>query len=105
MSDASSGLTSLQFNILSICGAFALLLVAANVGLSLNNRQVQEEVNARQQFINQTVELNRLNNQIAQALANLSVKTGDTSIRRLLADNGITFATDAEAAAAQEAQP
>ena len=105
MADAPAGLTPLQFNILSIGGALALLLVAANVGLSLNNRELQEEVNTRQQYINQTVEISRLNTQIVNALANLSVKTGDEILRKLLADNGITFATDAEAAAAQEVQP
>lgn len=94
MSDAPAGLTSLQFNILTAGGALALLLVIANVGLSINNREARAEVDARQQYINDTVQLSRLNNQIVQALANLAVQTGDESITRLLADNGITISTE-----------
>ncbi|UCG71938.1 MAG: hypothetical protein JSV45_11825 [Chromatiales bacterium] len=101
MADASAGLSSLQFSILTVCGVLALLLVAANVGLSLNNRVAQEEVNTRQQYINQTVQVSRLNNQIAEALATLSAQTGDESIRQLLAANGITFTAQEEPEAAQ----
>ena len=96
MADAPAGLSSLQFSILTICGALALLLVAANVGLSLNNRVAQDEVNTRQQYINQTVQVSRLNNEIAEALATLSAQTGDDSIRKLLAENGITFSAEAD---------
>lgn len=102
MADAPAGLSALQFNILTVCGAAALLLVAANVGLSLNNRQAQAEVNSRQQYINQTVQLSRLNNEIVQALANLSVQTNDDSIRTLLAEHGIQINTGAGAAPGEE---
>lgn len=98
MSDASAGLTSLQFNVLNGAGALGLVLVVANIGLSLNNREAQAQVNARQQYINDTVQLSRLNTQIIQALANLSVQTGDESIQRLLAAQGITISTEAGAA-------
>jgi hypothetical protein len=102
MSDAPAGLTSLQFNVLTSAGALSLVLVVANVGLSLNNREAQAQVNARQQYINDTVQLSRLNTQIVQALANLSVQTGDESIQRLLAAQGITISTEAAAASAAE---
>lgn len=101
MSDAPAGLSSLQFSVLTVCGALALLLVAANVGLSLNNRVAQEDVNTRQQYINQTVQVSRLNNQIAEALASLSAQTGDKSIRDLLAANGITFTAEEDLESAQ----
>lgn len=91
MTDAPAGLSSLQFSLLTVCGALALLLVVANIGMSLNNRAAQQEVNTRQQYINQTVQVSRLNSQIAEALATLSAQTGDAAIRDLLADNGITF--------------
>lgn len=97
MTDAPAGLSSLQFSLLTVCGALALLLVVANVGMSLNNRVAQEEVNTRQQYINQGVQVSRLNNQIAEALATLSAQTGDAAIRDLLAANGITFTAEDEA--------
>jgi hypothetical protein len=95
MSQTSVGLSPQQFRILTGSAVLALLLVTANVGLSLNNREAQLEVNNRQQFINQTVQLSRLNNEIVQALVNLSVQTGDEGIRDLLAAQGITFSVDA----------
>ena len=41
------------------------------------------------------MQLSRLNNEIVQALVNLSVQTGDEGIRDLLASQGITFSVDA----------
>lgn len=91
MSVDKKGISSTQALFLTILGAIALLLVLANIGLSLNNQQAQAEVNSRQQYINQTVEISRLNNQIVQALANLSVQNNDASIRNLLESQGISF--------------
>ena len=85
------GSSAAQVLLLTVLGAIALLLVLANIGLSLNNQQAQAEVNARQQFINQTVEVSRLNTQIVQALANLSVQNNDASIRNLLESEGISI--------------
>lgn len=78
-----------QFLLLTILGAVALLLVLANVGLTLNNREVQAQANARQQFIAQTEQLRVLNQQLVEALANLAVQTDDDSIRAMLAAQGI----------------
>jgi hypothetical protein len=101
MSDTPAGLSSLQFSVVTGCGALALLLVIANAGLVLNNRAKQADVNARQQFINETVQLGRLNNQIVQALASLSARTGDDSLRGLLAAHGITFTAETTPEAGQ----
>ena len=102
MSNAPAGLTPLQFNILAAGGALALLLVLANVGLSINNREAQTEVDTRQQYINETVQLSRLNTQIVQALANLYVQTGDESLKGLLEAHGITVSTDTALAEGEE---
>jgi len=96
MAEETKGISSTQALLLTVLGAIALLLVLANIGLSLNNQQAQAEVNARQQYINQTVEISRLNNQIVQALANLSVQNNDASIRNLLESQGISFNFQAE---------
>jgi predicted PurR-regulated permease PerM len=91
MTENRQGISSAQALLLTVLGAIALLLVLANIGLSLNNQQAQAEVNARQQYINQTVEISRLNAQIVQALANLSVQNNDASIRNLLESQGISI--------------
>ena len=84
MTENRQGISSAQALLLTVLGAIALLLVLANIGLSLNNQQAQAEVNARQQYINQTVEISRLNAQIVQAHAYLSVQNNYVSILTLL---------------------
>lgn len=91
MTENMQGISSAQILLLTVLGAIALLLVLANIGLSLNSQQAQAEVNARQQYINQTVEVSRLNTQIVQALANLAVQNNDASIRNLLESQGISI--------------
>ncbi|MGI9330071.1 MAG: hypothetical protein ACR2QB_05090 [Gammaproteobacteria bacterium] len=91
MAEETKVVSSTQALLLTVLGVIALLLALANIGLSLNNQQAQADVNARQQFINQTVEISQLNNQIVQALANLSVQNNDASIRDLLQSQGISF--------------
>ena len=71
--------------------ALTTLLVLVNIVLFLGNRSVQNEVNARQQFINQSLALDRLNREIVTALANLSARHNDEQLRNLLAEHGISF--------------
>jgi len=98
----SSHLSGVQFWTLNVLAGLAFLLVILNYSLLTDNRTRQAEVRAQQQYINETVRLSRLNSQIIQALAELSVKTGDQQIGRLLASQGITFsvapATDSSVA-------
>ena len=91
MTTNATGLNEGQFWLLTALAALALILVLICTGLFFGNRATQAEVNARQQYINQTVQLGRLNTQVAQFLANLAVQTNDRRIRDLLAANGITI--------------
>ncbi|MDJ0928016.1 MAG: hypothetical protein QNJ73_10250 [Gammaproteobacteria bacterium] len=87
----TKGMNESQFWLLTALSALALILVLICTGLFFDNRSTQAEVNARQQYINQTVQLGQLNTQVAQFLANLAVQTNDQRIRELLAANGITI--------------
>ena len=98
MSNTSMELARPQFVILTVLGVLALGLVLSSIGLTLNNRDAQAQVTARQQFIDQTDQLRILNKEIIEALANLSVHTGDESRRELLATQGITIQTQPEVA-------
>ncbi len=69
----------------------ALLLSVGVITLSLGNRTTQNEVNTRQQFINQSIKLSQFNSQLIQELAAVSAQTGDKQIRNLLLTHGITF--------------
>ena len=71
--------------------ALSLILVIAYIILVQDNRSVQLEVNRRQQFINQSVQLGRINEALIRALAAAAVSNKDDKLRDLLADNGITI--------------
>ena len=68
-----------------------LVLVVAYIILAQDNRTIQAEVNQRQQFINQSIQLGRINDTLIRALAASAVDNNDDKLRELLAQNGITI--------------
>ena len=68
-----------------------IVLVFAYMLLVQNNRSMQAEVNQRQQFINQSIQLGRINDALIRALAATAVSSQDDKLRDLLAQNGITI--------------
>ena len=68
-----------------------LALVIAYIVLIQENRSVQAEVNRRQQFINQSIQLGRINDALIRALAAEAVNNNDDKLRELLAQTGITI--------------
>ena len=71
-------------------------LVIAYIILVQDNRTVQAAVNRRQQFINQGIQLGRINEALIRALAAAAVSNKDDKLRDLLADNGITINASGE---------
>jgi hypothetical protein len=69
----------------------ALVLVVLNAFLILGNESRQAEVNQRQQYINQSVQLARVSQALVSALAQAAVKSDDKDIRELLTSSGITI--------------
>ncbi|MBO0735073.1 MAG: hypothetical protein J2P48_00675 [Alphaproteobacteria bacterium] len=65
--------------------------VAAYIVLVQDNRSVQLEVNQRQQFINRSMQLGRVNQTLIRALAAAAASAHDDKLRDLLAQNGITI--------------
>jgi hypothetical protein len=82
-----------------------LLLVIAYMVLVQDNRSVQAEVNQRQQFINQSAQLGRINEALIHALATAAVNDKDDKLRDLLAQNGITINAAGEAIPSGPAPP
>ena len=78
----------------------SLALVVAYIVLVQDNRSVQLEVNRRQQFINQSVQLGRVNEALVRAVAAAAVNGKDDKLRELLAQNGITINAAGEPVAA-----
>lgn len=87
-----------QYWLLSALGALALALVLANGALFLLNRDAQAEVGTRQQFIQQSVQLETLYREIVKALAELAVKNNDSQVMQMLASQGINVSVNAPAA-------
>ncbi|MBV9201215.1 MAG: hypothetical protein JO320_19895 [Alphaproteobacteria bacterium] len=79
-----------------MASAVTLVLVAIYIFLIQDNRAVQTEVNQRQQFINQSIQLGRINEALVRALAAAAVSNNDDKLRGLLADNGISVNASGE---------
>ena len=86
--------------VLAGIAVLCLAFVVVNIFLFLGNRTIQGEVNDRQQFINQSIQLDRLNRELIAALANLAARTNDDQVRNLLASQGITFTVNQPTGAA-----
>ena len=72
-------------------------LVVTYIVLVQDNRSVQAEVNQRQQFINQSIQLGRVNEALIRALAAAAQSNNDNRLRELLTQNGITINAAGEA--------
>src|SRR5271154_3670703 len=70
-------LSKWQHNLLVGLGALAVLLVVANGVLFTQNRAAQAALNRRQAFVQQTVPLEGLYNEIVKTLAQMGVKGND----------------------------
>jgi hypothetical protein len=79
--------------------AIALLLVVANGALILTNQSRQTEIGQRQQFINQTTQLNQISDVLVRALAKQAIDNKDDKLLNLLAENGIGVAPTPAASA------
>ena len=87
-----------KFSLVTAIAVLGSILVLVNVSIHRAKRTLQADVAQRQQFINQSIQLSRLNNEFIKALAQLSAETEDESIRQLLADEGVTFTVNPPAA-------
>ena len=79
------------YRLLAGLAGITLVLAVVYIVLVQENRSVQAEVNQRQQFINQSIQLGRINDALIRALAAEAVNNNDDKLRELLAQNGITI--------------
>ena len=88
--------------VLTILSSLVLLLVVFNIFISLGNQSIQSEVGERQQSISQTLQLEGLNRQLINVLANLALKTNDQALMKVLAAGGIDLSRAAGPAPAKK---
>lgn len=94
----------LKQQILILLGTAALLLASCNIMLSISNRQMQQDVNARQQYIQQSQQLEPIYRELVNALANLAETRNDKQLRELLGAQGI-FVSPSQPAQSPKEQP
>jgi glucose uptake protein GlcU len=87
-------LKSWQYTVLNAIGVLALLLVLFNAVLFTKNRDLQQQVNARQQYLQQTTALEGLYRDIVKALAELAVSNNDTQLLQMLASQGLNVSVN-----------
>lgn len=83
---------------ISIAAGLALLLAITNIVLVELNRRVQADVSARNQLLQQRVQLEALTRELLSAIANLAVQRNDEAMKKALTDHGITLNPPAGAA-------
>jgi hypothetical protein len=100
-------MNKIQFWIATALAALALPLLIINITLVTLNRGQQAEIGQRQQFVQQSVQLEGLYREIVRALAELGARNNDEAVRGLLARHGITYTVNAPAgnAPAPSGQP
>ena len=84
--------------------ALSVLLVIVDGWLVTSNASLRAVVNSRQQYINQSVQLSRLNQELANTLGTFALKN-NAAIRQILADSGIVVVGQAQPPAAEQAAP
>lgn len=88
-----------QFWLLMIVTGLTAVFVIVNVTMYQNNRAAQMEVAARQQYIQQSVQLQVLYNEMVRAIADLAVRNHDAELVAVLKSQGIGIAAPPTAAA------
>ena len=80
------------------------MLVVINISLAQGNRDIRKQVNQRQAFITQSLQLDKVNKQLVNAIAQLAVRNNDSALERVLSDQGITINRNSSNADAQTGQ-
>ena len=84
------------YRLLNVIGILVFILVVANIFMVKQNQSLRIEINERQQFINQSIRLSRLNTEIIKSLARLAAAKNDEQLKELLVSHGITFTVTAK---------
>ena len=73
----------------TVAAALAPVLVVVDLGLFDRNRALQGDVAGRQQFLQQTVQLDNLQRDLVNAIAALAQRNNDAALRDVLVDHGM----------------
>ena len=80
-----------QYWVVTAVAAASLAAMLASVTLGYGNAASRTEVNQRQQFVQQSVQLEGLYREIVRALAELASRNNDSDVKAMLQKHGITY--------------
>ena len=103
--NTSTSMSTLQYRLASGLGCACVALVVGNVTLATLNKGLQADVSLRQQFVQQSVQLEGLYREIVRALAELGARNQDNDVKALLERHGISYQVNAPAAPTTGAAP
>jgi hypothetical protein len=92
-------MTKTQFWIANVVGVACLVTLAAQLTLVSLNRGLRADIDMRQQYVQQSLQLEGLYREIVRALAELGARNNDEQVRGLLQQHGITYTVNPPAAA------
>ena len=90
-------MNKIQFGLTTAIGAGCLVVLVGNVVLSLGNKSAQGDVAMRQQYVQQSVQLESLYREIIRALAELGARNNDNAVKDMLNKHGISYNVNAPA--------
>ena len=90
-------MSKVQYWVVTLIAAASLAAMLASVTLGYSNAASRAEVNQRQQFVQQSVQLEGLYREIVRALAELAARNNDSDVKAMLQKHGITYTANAPA--------
>ena len=87
----------IQFGLTTVLGVCCLAVLAGNVVLTYGNKAAQADIALRQQYVQQSVQLEGLYREIIRALAELGARNNDGDVKALLQRHGISYSVNAAA--------
>lgn len=92
-------MTRIQYWLATVLAAACFVAMAANVALGYSNLASRAEVTQRQQYVQQSLQLEGLYREIIRALAELAARNNDSDVKAMLQRHGISFNVNATPAA------
>ena len=93
-------MSKVQYWLVTAIAALCCVAMLASVTLGYTNATARADVNQRQQFVQQSVQLEGLYKEIVRALAELGARNNDGDVKAMLQKNGITYTANAATPAA-----
>ena len=88
-------MSKVQYWVVTFIAAACFVAMLVSVSLSYNNATARADVNQRQQFVQQSLQLEGLYKEIVRALAEMGARNNDGDVKAMLQKNGITYTANA----------